>query len=289
MKTVILTALFLWSSVNLMAFPVGKVIREAVEAAAKISGRTLSPVEKKAAEKALSKAVFRYGDDALRITKAGGLETLKRGLRYGDDFWHVARHADPVAIRSLALHTKELLPYAKRIGPEFLKIEAKAPGVAVKVARLFGDNGVKALAKAPADDISRLVGLAKKSDSPATRNTLERCYSSVPNKEKFLRHLDWKKIAAAGLSTAAIISAYKVSNGAEEGLKTLAQKNPEIFASALSEGIAPFKWLVFVMIALALWPLFRLLWKWSKISFSRKKQEKPQVSPPSEPQNNTAS
>lgn len=284
MKKCLLTFLFLWCSLSLMAFPAGKTIQETIKIAAKVSGKVLSPAAQHAAAQALSKAVARYGDDALKVTRSGGLEALKQGRRYGDAFWKVARHADPVAIRSLALHTEELLPIAKRIGPEFLQLEAQVPGVAAKAAALFGDDAVKALSKAPADDISRLVGLAQRAESPAARRLLFKRYASVPDKEKFLKALDWKKIGAIGISTASIVGAYKLGSGVEEGLVTLAKNNPEAFATVLSDGIAPFRWLLFAMLVLVLWPLINFLWKWSKITLFKSKpgQEKDNTSP--EPQ-----
>lgn len=284
MKKFVVIAVIFFSTFSLMAFPGGKVVQETVKAAAKVSGKALSPFAERAAAKALAKAVAKYGDDALRITRQGGLEALKQGARYGDDFWRAARHAQPAAVRSLALHTRELLPLAKRIGPEFLNLEARAPGLASKAVRLFGDKAVKTLAKSPPDDISRLIGLARRTNSSKIRNLLVRGYASTPNKDKFLRALDWKKITAAGLSTAAIIAAYKVSDGAEEGLKNLARNNPEVFASVLSDWIAPFKWLIFIMLTLALWPFLNLLWKWSGIRFAGKRKSTAKETSSPEPQ-----
>ena len=288
MKKCLLTFLFLWGSLSLMAFPAGKTIQETIKIAAKVSGKALSPAAQHAAAKALSQAVARYGDDALKVTRAGGLEALKQGRRYGDAFWKAARGADPVAIRSLALHTRELLPLAKRIGPEFLHLEAKVPGVAAKAAALFGDDTVKALSKAPADDISRLIGMAQRVESPAARRMLLQRYASVPDKEKFLNALDWKKIGTIGISTAAIVGAYKLGSGVEEGLVTLAKNNPEAFATVLSDGIAPFKWLLFVMLLLVLWPLINLLWKWSQNTLCKNKPGKEKENTSPEPQKQAA-
>lgn len=254
---------------SLQALPMGKVIQETIKAAAKISGKTLSPFVRRSAASALSKAVAKYGDDALKITRKGGLEVLKQSAKYGDDFWRIARHAEPAAIRSLALHADELLPIAKRIGPDFLKLEAKVPGLAAKAVHHYGDDAVKVLVKAPADDVSRLIGMAKRVETPAARGMLLKRYSSVPDKEKFLKALDWKKIGAIGISSAAIVGAYKMGCGVEEGLVTLAKNNPEAFATVLSDGIAPFKWLIFALLLLTLWPLVKWLWKRSNIHFTK--------------------
>ena len=70
-------------------------------------------------------------------------------------------------------------------------------------------------------------------------------------------------------STASIVGAYKLGSGVEEGLVTLAKNNPEAFATVLSDCIAPFKWLIFAMLFLALWPFGKWLWKRSNIHFSK--------------------
>ena len=117
MKKVLAILLVFAGGILLNGSPAAKLIQEAVKAAAKVSGKKLTPAAQQSAVKALSKAAAKYGDDALKVAREGGLEALKQGSRYGDDFWRAARHAEPAAIRSLALHTEELLPLARRIGP----------------------------------------------------------------------------------------------------------------------------------------------------------------------------
>lgn len=282
MKKLLLVLFICLGSFSLMALPAAKLIQEAVKAAARVSGKKLTPAAQQSAVKALSKAAAKYGDDALKVVREGGLEALKQGSRYGDDFWRAARHAEPAAIRSLALHTEELLPLARRIGPEFLKLEAKAPGLAARAAALFGDDGVKILAKAPGDDLSRLIGAAGKADSLQTRNFLLKAYENVPDKEKFLSFFNWKNIAATGVSAAAVTLAYKAGGGVEEGLKTLAEKDPESFGKIISGSIAPFKWLIFVIVVLAIFPFLKFLWKRSGITFLKKVPREEKKNPESE-------
>jgi hypothetical protein len=150
MKNLTFTLLFLLWGSALMAFPTTLLLQETIEIAAKVSGKHLSPSAARAAVSSLSKAAARHGDDVLRVTREGGLEALSRGAQYGSAFWHAARHAEPAALRSLLLHTDELLPLARRLGPDFLKLEAKVPGVAARAVELFGDDAVKILASLPA-------------------------------------------------------------------------------------------------------------------------------------------
>ena len=137
-----------------------KTIPDAVTVAARKSGKALSPAMRNAAETAVKKAVANYGDDVLKTVAHGGLETLEVGAKYGDDFWRLCHNATPDAVRSLALHADDLMPIAKRFGPDFMTLEGKVPGLGSKVVQTFGDDAVKGLSKAPADDIAKLIGYA---------------------------------------------------------------------------------------------------------------------------------
>ncbi|MBR0193716.1 MAG: hypothetical protein IJQ31_16790 [Thermoguttaceae bacterium] len=205
--------------------PATKIIQEALEQAAKISGKSLTPASKEAAELAMKKAVVAHGDDVVKIVRIGGLETLEQGTKHGDEFWRMCAHC-PDAARSLALHADDLLPLARRIGPEVLEIEARTPGMALKIAEHYGDDGLRALMNAPSDDISRLICGAQNADSPKTRELLLEKYKSSKDKAKFLESINWKVVAATGLSAAAITSAYKISDGVEEVIKTT---GPSVF------------------------------------------------------------
>ena len=148
--------------------PVLRMVSEAVEVAAKKSGRVLAPAAREAAESALSKLVTKYGDDILQSVKMGGLEAIEQGAKYGDDFWALCAKT-PAATRALALHADDLIPLTRRIGSEVLEFEVRNPGLTMRVVSEFGDDAVKALANTPPDDVSRLLGYAAKADSPATK------------------------------------------------------------------------------------------------------------------------
>lgn len=210
---IVILAAMVFSAV-VQASPTSKVIQEALEQAAKVSGKTLTPASKEAAEIAMRKAIASHGDDIMRIVRVGGLETLEQGAKHGDEFWRLCAHS-PRAARSLALHADDLLPLARRIGPEVAELEARVPGMTLQIAEHYGDDGIRALTKAPADDISMLVCGAQNADSPATRVLLLNTYKKSKDGAMFLRKIDWKVVAATGLSASAIISAYKLSDGVE--------------------------------------------------------------------------
>ena len=66
------------------------------------------------------------------------------------------------------------------------------------------------------------------------------------------RHpVSWKTIAAGGAAAGTIIAAYKVSDGVEEGIKTVAKDNPEAFTDSLSVLTWPIRWVVFVLFLLS--------------------------------------
>ena len=50
--------------------------------------------------------------------------------------------------------------------------------------------------------------------------------------------VSWKTIAAGGAAAGTLVAAYKISDGVEEGLKTVAREKPEVFADILT----PFAW-----------------------------------------------
>lgn len=69
-----------------------------------------------------------------------------------------------------------------------------------------------------------------------------------------MRHssITWKHIAAAGAATGTVITAFKVSNGMEEGLKSIAQKDPKAFSDAAESIISPLKIIAWGLVLTAL-------------------------------------
>lgn len=200
---------------------------DVLEAAAKVSGRTLPKTEKVALGKLLTKYATQYGDDVMeQIVRRGGLETLEQAAKHGDDFLRLCK-AVPEASRALAMHTDDLLPIAKRIGPDFLKLECKAPGLAKRIVEQFGDDAAKVVLDKSPEYSGMLLKYAEKADSPATQKILYECYKNSKNSSKFLEALDWKRVMAVGLTVSAVTAAYKVSDGVGDGLRE-GLSNPEV-------------------------------------------------------------
>lgn len=244
---------------------------EVAGAMAKISGRELAgSAARKALTAQLRTAAAKHGDDIIKAARYGGVELAEAAAKHGDDVWKFAVKC-PAGARQLALHTDELLPLARRIGPEVLELEARKPGIARRIFQEFGDDGIRALSKAPAKDLPVLAGYAAKADSPAARSLLLEYYGKTGG--KILKKLNWKTIAASGLSVAVITAAYKTADSAGEALETMAEKNPETIKDIMTNGFnritAPIVWPLTIFgsaIALVLgaviavrlaWPLMR--------------------------------
>ena len=68
----------------------------------------------------------------------------------------------------------------------------------------------------------------------------------------------WKTVAAGGAAAGTVIAAYKVSDGVEEGIKTVAKEKPEVFVESLSVLTWPIRWAAFIFF------LFSGCWMWKK-------------------------
>ena len=225
---------------------VSKIVDETLEIAAKRSGRVLSKTAEKKLGVELLEMAGKYGDDVMPLVREGGLEVLEQGAKHGEDFWRLCKQV-PSASRAMALHADDLIPLAKRIGPEVLEIEAKSPGMAARIASEFGDDAVKVLAKHNPQDATRLLGYAAKADSPETSKLLYETYAKSSNPSAFLDNLNWKHIMAGGLSAAAIVAAYKTSDGLQEGLK-----NPEVAKEVSKSVTRPVSFFLYGVAALVL-------------------------------------
>ena len=72
-----------------------------------------------------------------------------------------------------------------------------------------------------------IVASASPHQYPRTRHRV-----ATPRKTEIV--VPWKTVAAGGAAAGTVIAAYKVSDGVEEGIKTVAKEKPEVFADTLS-------------------------------------------------------
>ena len=72
---------------------------------------------------------------------------------------------------------------------------------------------------------------------------------ATPRKTEIV--VPWKTVAAGGAAAGTVIAAYKVSDGIEDGIKTVAKEKPEVFADTLSVLTWPIRWAAFVLFLLS--------------------------------------
>ena len=79
---------------------------------------------------------------------------------------------------------------------------------------------------------------------PRTRH-----HVSAPRKTAL--SVPWKTVAAGGAAAGTVIAAYKVSDGIEDGIKTVAKEKPEVVTESLSVLTWPLRWgalILFILI-----------------------------------------
>ena len=90
------------------------------------------------------------------------------------------------------------------------------------------------------------------------RHVQPRHRASTPRKTSIV--VPWKTVAAGGAAAGTVIAAYKVSDGVEDGIRTVAKEKPEVFADTLSVLTWPVRWAAFVLFLLSgCWIAKRLL------------------------------
>ncbi len=209
-----------------------KFLDDALEAAAKVSGKPLSPAARNLAVSQLRNAAVKHGDEVLLAARKGGLELMEVAGKYGDDVWQFASKV-PAGARALAMRPRELLPLTRRIGTEVLQVEAKAPGLTVHVVKNFGDDGVSYFAKhVPADDATRLIGYAEKAESPAVRKALLQAYKKE-GKSLFER-IPPKLVLATGLTAAMLYGTHRVTEPAA-ALSDAIREQPDVAHTAVQQ------------------------------------------------------
>ena len=80
---------------------------------------------------------------------------------------------------------------------------------------------------------------------------------STPRKTALV--VPWKTVAAGGAAAGTVIAAYKVSDGVEEGIKTVAKEKPEVFADTLSVLTRPIRWAALALFLLVYYWIWRVL------------------------------
>ena len=72
-----------------------------------------------------------------------------------------------------------------------------------------------------------------------------------------IQYPSWKVVAAGGAAAGVVITSYKLSNGVEEGMKTVAKEHPAEFTSSLSVLSWPLRLGLLILLCALGWWLWR--------------------------------
>ena len=72
-----------------------------------------------------------------------------------------------------------------------------------------------------------------------------------------IQYPPWKVVASGGAAAGTVVVAYKVSNGVEEGMKTVAKERPEEFSNSLSVLTWPLRWGLLILMCVSGWWIWR--------------------------------
>lgn len=263
--------MFLWLvmaialiSTQVCAGVAGTITREVIEAsvarAAKQSGRAVvTPLARKAAVDALEQLSAKHGGNVLKVVEDSGLELLEAFPKHVDELLRIAVKASPKGRRALAMNVSEMLPLARRVGVEAVELEAKVPGQAAQVFRVFGDDAGKTVATAVAtEDIPRIIKYGEMADSKATRNLLLDSYRKEGR--SLFQRIPPKLVLAAGLSASMLYSTHEMT-ASERAKAEVLRNNPEIVRDLMNRSTVLWAGIALVVLLLLLWRFGLMPWQ----------------------------
>ena len=173
----------------------------------------------KGATEALEAAIKVEGQAALRAAEHGGVALSEAAARHGGEVFTFATRV-PEATAALARNAETLLPLARRFGDDVLRIEARAPGLGMDAARLFGDNAahLTELARMERGLLEKTIAFASHAPDAAAREVILKM--ALRQGEGFLGHLRADVARTGGLKmwhlAAAALAGAVVSNSPPE-------------------------------------------------------------------------
>lgn len=261
-RVIVLAALSATSAHAGPARLAAEVLQATIDRAATVSGRSLeTPAARKAAAAQLDSLVASQGDSVLKVVEDGGLEMLEKSAKFGDDGLLLASQATPAARRALALGADDLLPLAKTVGVEALEAEAKAPGQAITLFKVFGAEEGRSVARSiPSADLPRFIKYGERADSPATRTRLMAAYQKEG--ASLFSRIPPSLVISGGLSLAMLDAAHRATSPFQVVGDALAN-SPTLVA----EFARTFQWVAGL---LALFVLSILLWRFGLMPWQRR-------------------
>lgn len=152
---------------------------------------------------------------------------------HGEEVVTLARRI-PEAIPALANRASVLLPLAKNMGDDILRIEARAPGLAEAASNVYGKSNLPRLLALPDEQMRQVLALSTHAvDSQAASMLLR---ATEKGGSAFLKQLSPSVIVASGLSVALIRAAGGATDIAE-GIKDSMKASPEMFLKEASKSV----------------------------------------------------
>jgi len=180
---------------------------EAVETVVEVIARSLDDAGKVALRKSLKEASLKYGDDVLKVAERGGLDLVDAASRHGDEVWRLAK-LSPKAPKALAARAEEILSLSKRYGDDAVRVEIKAPQCGEILTTTLSKKSMSKVAeKASSQEIKRFTALAVHR-SPKEVEGVVKVWSESGS-SRFLKYFTPGRIAAGGLASAIMITAWK--------------------------------------------------------------------------------
>ncbi|NBV87200.1 MAG: hypothetical protein EBS01_13270 [Verrucomicrobia bacterium] len=224
------------------------VASEILEKLIVLSGKALDPAAHAVARQTLERGVVLCGESAGLAAKKGGLALVEAAARHGDEVWRLAKICEG-APEALAARADTILEVAGRWGRDAACLEIKAPGCAEVLARKLGAAEMGELvSKAAPEEIKRLAVLSAQCSAEEARVAAGLWRQG---NTRVLERLSVPRIAAYGLSAAAVIAAVQVPAEALHFLESA-------LTATLGTPLAVVSW-IFVLAVLAVLPI-PVLW-----------------------------
>lgn len=229
-----------------------EVIEATVDRAATRSGRSLEgAAARRAATEQVGRLAVDHGSDVLKVVEDSGLELLEALPRFGDELLQLAKGATPAARRALALNPDELVPLARRVGMDAIELEARVPGQAANVFRIFGDDGGKTVARTVrTEDLPRIIKYGEMADSSATRKLLLETYQKEG--ASLFRRIPPKLVLASGLTAAMLYGTHELTKAI--------RNQPDILRGIVNHATTVLGGVALLTVLLLLWRFGLMPW-----------------------------
>ncbi len=101
------------------------------------------------------------------------------------------------------------------------------------------------------------------------RPTRRRSHPVKVYRKPRIQYPPWEVVAAGGAAAGVVVASYKVSNGVEEGMKTVAKEHPEEFCNSLAVLTWPLRCGLLILMCVSGW------WLWRKLGNKNNNRKEP--------------